>query len=171
MPYALNTSPFQTSGVNDIRLFDRQTVALTLTSTGLVVWTALIAFGAFCFTIITTTAAVWTLTTLNNLNTHLSQKTRIIQRKLTISLIIQVIAISHFLTPSVLQTVLYNLLFLGISSSILILVMSGYGYTGNPVFDQFSLIIIFSRHQCPLLDVFVSIYTSFRFVGGHKWQI
>lgn len=72
-------------------LFDEQTVLLRATSAGMISWLVVYIFGISCFVVLSVVAATWTLSTLNSMQTNMSQKTKIIHRKLTKNLILQVL--------------------------------------------------------------------------------
>lgn len=119
---------FQKIKVYDRKLFDPDTFGIPTSDPAFVIWLGVMCLGLFSFFFISITFATWTLVTLMNME-NMSQRTKMIQKRLTICLSIQVGYTRVSITA--VQTVFYDIFFVGTAFTIIFLVITGNGRTGD----------------------------------------
>lgn len=145
---------FQNIKVFDRKLFDPDTFGMTTSEPAFVIWLGVICLGIFSYLFISITVATWTLATLMNME-NMSQKTKMIQKRLTISLSIQVGYTRVSITA--VQTAFYDIFFVGIAATILLLTVTGNGRTSDENTNKKEN-LSFSSYECHLLCLFPGLH-------------
>lgn len=129
------------------------------------IWLGIVGFGMSTFIVVSILFATWILRALNDIRVNMSSKTRIMHKKLSIGLILQVRFPPPVLSTQRIQTSFYNLFFVGISATILVCAFTGSGGTGNPT-EKFYRPSSSIQHN--LLGIFLLIHIRMCTIGSNK---